>query len=66
MLLKYRGSFKNFITSPYFIESKQLNRFYYKASPKVPFYFIYECSPNIQSALMTKYIDNPINPMMLI
>ena len=66
MLLKYRGSFKLMINSPYFIEPKQRNEFFYKSSPKVPFYMVYECSPNIQEALMTKYLENPINPMMFI
>ena len=47
MLLKYRGSFKEMITSPYFIDLSQKYEFYFKASPKVPFYMVYECSPKI-------------------
>ena len=66
MLLKYRGSFSAMITSPYFIETSQSNKFFFKSSPKVPFYLVYECSPKIKDALMSKYLDNPINPMMFI
>ena len=66
MLLKYHGSFNAMITSPYFIHKSQNNKFFFKSSPKVPFYLVYECSPYIQDALMSKFLDNPINPMMLI
>ena len=66
MLLKYHGSFNAMITSPYFIHKSQSNKFFFKSSPKVPFYLVYECSPYIQDALMSKFLDNPINPMMLI
>lgn len=65
-LLKYRGNFGNMVTSKYFIDSKQKHEFFYKASLKVPFYLIYECSPNIQTQLMAKYLENPFNPMMLV
>ena len=47
MLLKYHGSFKKMISSPYFIDNMQHNQFYYKSSSKVPFYMVYECCPNI-------------------
>ena len=47
MLLKYRGNFNAMINSPYFIDEKRRNEFYYKSSPKVPFYMVYECSPKI-------------------
>ena len=65
-LLKYRGSFRAMITSSYFIDSAQSNEFYFNSSIKMPFYFIYECSPNIKTELMSKYLENPFNPMMLI
>lgn len=45
--LKYRGSFRTMITSKYFIDPQQKNEFFYNASQKVPFYLIYECSPQI-------------------
>lgn len=65
-LLKYNGSFQSMVTSKYFIDSEQKNEFFYKASIKVPFYLIYECSPNIQPELMAKYLENPFNPMMFV
>lgn len=46
-LLKYRGSFYTMITSKYFIADEQKKQFFFNASPKVPFYFIYETSPLI-------------------
>ena len=47
MNLKYRGSFNKMIDSPLFINDTNRNEFYYKSSAKVPFYLVYECSPNI-------------------
>ena len=47
MLLKYKGSFKDFIGTEYFVDLKQLNKFYYNATPKMPFYLVHECSPQI-------------------
>lgn len=48
MMLKYRGNFKSLSDSELFIdEEHQKAKFYYRASEKVPFYFIYECSPHI-------------------
>ena len=43
-----------------------MDKFFYQASAKVPFYYIYECSPNIRQELMAKYLENPINPMMFV
>ena len=37
MLVKYRGNFNSMIKSPYFVEPKQRNEFFYKSSSKVPF-----------------------------
>ena len=36
-LLKYKGSFKDFVSSEYFISNKQFNKFYFNATPKMPF-----------------------------
>ena len=48
MMLKYRGNFESLVSSDLFInEEQQTAKFYYQASHKVPFYFIYECSPHI-------------------
>ena len=47
MLLKYKGSFKDLIGTEYFIDLKQLNKFYFNATPKMPFYLVHECSPQI-------------------
>ena len=67
MMLKYRGNFVSLVSSDLFInEEQQTAKFYYQASHKVPFYFIYECSPHIQKELMSKYLENPINPMMFV
>ena len=66
MMLKYRGNFDSLISSSFFIAEEQWHKFWYAASPKVPFYFIYKCSPNIQNELMAKYLENPINPMMFV
>ena len=68
VLLKYRGSFHSMLTSDYFIGEVQKNEFFYKCSAKVPFYFIHECSPSQTDAdmLMSKYLENPFNPMMFI
>lgn len=65
-LLKYRGSFYTMITSKYFIAPEQKKQFYYNASAKVPFYYIYKSSLLIQNELMSKYLENPFNPMMFI
>ena len=66
MMLKYRGNFESLVSSDLFIGEEQMAKFYYQASSKVPFYFIYECSPHIQKELMSKYLENPINPMMFV
>ena len=66
MLLKYRGNFKNLIASIYFIDEERKNEFFYQSSPKVPFYYMYETSPNIKKELMAKFLENPINPMMFV
>ena len=47
MLLKYKGSFKDLIGTEYFIDLKQSNKFYFRATPKMPFYLVHECSPQI-------------------
>lgn len=47
MMLKYRGNFESLSSSELFIDEEQTAKFYYQASHKVPFYFIYECSPHI-------------------
>ena len=66
MNLKYRGNFKNLIASIYFIDEERKNEFFYQSSPKVPFYYMYETSPNIKKELMAKFLENPINPMMFV
>lgn len=65
-LLKYHGNFCNMVTSKFFIDPKQKNEFFFKASLKVPFYLIYESSPNIQTELMTKYLENPFNSITFV
>ena len=65
-LLKYHGSFRTMITSSYFIDASNRNEIFHNASLKMPFYFIYECSPCIKEQLMAKYIENPYNPIMLV
>ena len=65
-LIKYRGSFKAMTKSDFFIETSRCNEFYFNASHKVPFYYIYDCSPEIQVEMMTKYLENPFNPVMLV
>ena len=47
MLLKYKGKFSDLIMTEYFIDNKQLNKFYFNATPKMPFYLVHECSPQI-------------------
>ena len=65
-LLKYRGSFRQLITSTYFIGQSQTNEWFYNSSQKVPFYFIHDASPKIQAPMMAKYLENAFNPFMVV
>ena len=35
-------------------------------SAKALFYFILKCSPEIEKVMMSKYLENPLNPMMFV
>ena len=35
-------------------------------SAKALFYFILKCSPQIEKEMMSKYLENPLNPMMFV
>ena len=49
------------------MDEAQQNKFFYKASQKVPFYFIYYSSPeNTAHEMMVKYLENPINALSFI
>lgn len=65
-LLHYKGNLNQFIMSPYFLKDEQKNEFFYKASAKALFYVLYRCYPEIRKDLMTKYLENPFNPMILV
>lgn len=63
-ILNYHGSFSQLTRSRYFIAEENENEFYYFASHKVPFYFVYYSCTLIQRELMAKYLENPFNAVV--
>ena len=67
MLLKYAGNMQLMIRSDLFTSDDYREQFWYRASSKLPFYYVYKISPrNLQTMMMDKYLENPVNPLMLI
>ena len=67
MMLKYAGSLQLMIRSDLYTTDAYKNDFWYRASSKLPFYYVYYVSPpETQKMMMEKYLENPVNPLMLI
>ena len=67
MMLKYAGNMQLTIGSDYHTSTKYQNDFWYRASEKVPFYYLLKVSPaKVQEMMLEKYLENPINPLMFV
>ena len=67
MMLKYAGDMQLMVRSEFFTSEKYKEKFWYFASSKLPFYYMHKVSPpKLQTMMMDKYLENPVNPLMLI
>ena len=55
------------IRSDYHTDDSVKDEFWYRASEKVPFYYLIKVSPKaVQNLMLDKYLENPINPLMFV
>ena len=67
MMLKYAGNMQHMIRSDYHTDDSVKDEFWYRASEKVPFYYLMKVSPEaVQNLMLDKYLENPINPLMFV
>ena len=72
MLLKYFGDFGQMVASQYFNacganKTADDTKIQHGASTKLPFMYVYEtCPQDLKPVLMSKYLENQINPLPLI
>ena len=67
MMLKYAGNMQHMIRSDFYTDAKYKEEFWYRASEKVPFYYLLKVSPpEVQKLMLDKYLENPVNPLMFV
>ena len=67
MMLKYAGNMQHMIRSEYHTDAQFREEFWYRASEKLPFYYLLKVSPpEVRKMMLEKYLENPLNPLMFI
>ena len=66
MRLRTQGSLESVKKNQYFLDEANEDKLHYCMSAKALFYFMLKCSPQIEKEMMSKYLENPLNPMMFV